>query len=122
MVKVHQLARVVRSKNVGPFMMALDLVFDDKETYERVVRAKVISRESIASLYRVSPSTITDVVFYDAGNAIKVSMIRPIPSGNFGDADVLGSQQYAPLYSLEVPDEPETSGKRATQPISVPRR
>ncbi len=104
MVLLGDLARVVRSKNVGPYMIALDIVFDDRETYERVVSSGVITRERIASLYRVKPETITDVVNYAPGNAIKVSLIRPIPSGNFGDADVLGAQQYAPLHELEIPD------------------
>jgi hypothetical protein len=104
MAPLRNLARVIRSKNVGPFMMALDIVFDDRATYERVVRSGVITRESIAALYHVKPETITDVVYYDPGNAIKVSLLRPIPSGNFSDADVLGSQQYAPLHDIEVPD------------------
>lgn len=104
MPKLSELARTIRSKNVGPYMVALDIVFDDRETYDRVVGANVITRESIAALYRIEPEKITDVVYYAPGNAIKVSMLRPIPSGSFGDADVLGSQQYAPLHDVEVPD------------------
>lgn len=102
--RLGDLARVIRSKNVGPFMMALDVVFDDDATYERVVRSGAITRETIAKLYRVKPETITDVVYYGPGKAIKVSMLRPIPSGNFSDADVLGSQQYAPIHDIEIPD------------------
>jgi len=103
-VRLSELARVIRSKNVGPFMIALDVVFDDRATYDRVVKANVITRETIAALYRVDPATITDVVYYAPGNAIKVSLLRPIPSGNFSDADVLGAQQYAPMHDIEVPD------------------
>lgn len=105
MAKLSQLARVIRSKNVGPYMFALDIVFDDRATYERVVRSGVVTAERIANMYRVDPRTITDVVNYDAGNAIKVSLLRPIPSGNFSDADVLGAQQYAPLHDIEIPDQ-----------------
>jgi hypothetical protein len=104
MTRLGELARVIRSKNVGPYMVALDIVFDKKETWERVVKSGVISREKIAALYRVRPEKVTDVVEYEPGLAIKVSMIRAIPSGSFGDADVLGSQQYGPLHDLEVPD------------------
>lgn len=104
MTRLVDLARTVRSKNVGPFMIALDIVFEDRATYDRVVKSGVITREAIAKLYRVPPESITDVVYYAPGNAIKVSLLRPIPSGNFSDADVLGSQQYAPLHDIEVPD------------------
>lgn len=104
MARLVDIARTIRSKNVGPYMMSLDIVFDDRETYDRVVRAKVVTREIIAKLFGIDPERITDVVYYTPGNAIKVSMLRAIPSGNFSDADVLGSQQYAPLYEIEVPD------------------
>lgn len=102
-VRLAELARVIRSKNVGPFMIALDIVFDTREDFDRVVRSGAISRESISAIYRIPPETITDVVYYAPGNAIKVSLIRPIPSGNVGDADVLGAQQYAPLHDVEIP-------------------
>lgn len=103
MVRLAELARVVRSKNVGPFMMALDVVFDDRETYETVVKANVITRESIAAMYKVPMAHVAEVTPYPQGNAIKVAMLRLIPSGNFGDADVLGCQQYAPIHELDVP-------------------
>ena len=104
MAKLGELARVVRSKNVGPYMFALDIVFDRKDIYEKVVASGVITKERIAALYRIKTDRITDLVFFAPGNAIKVSIIRPIPSGNFTDADVLGSQQYAPLDDIEVPE------------------
>ena len=105
MARLVDLARTIRSKNVGPFMMALDIVFDDRRTYEHVKRSGVITRETMAALYGVSPDVITDVIFYDPGSAIKITLLRPIPSGNFSDADVLGSQQYAPLYEIVIPDD-----------------
>jgi hypothetical protein len=71
MTKLGELTRVIRSKNAGPYMVALDIVFDKKESWERVVKSGVIG--------------------------------RAIPSGNFGDAEVLGSQ-YGPLYGSDVPD------------------
>lgn len=93
MTRLSELARVIRSKNVGPFMMALDVVFEDRSTYERVVKSGIITREKIAELYHIKPETITDVVYHAPGNAIKVSLLRPIPSellrcGRFGSAAV----------------------------------
>lgn len=87
-------------------MIALDVVFDDRETFDAVVKSNVITRESIAELYRVSVDHIAEVTPYPQGNAIKVAMLRLIPSGDFGDADVLGCQQYAPIHELDVPVDP----------------
>lgn len=104
MTRLGELACVIRSKNVGPYMVALDVVFDRRDVFARVVESGMVSREKVAALYRIRPDRITDVVVFEPGLAIKVSMVRPIHSGNFTDADVLGSQQYAPPYELEIPD------------------
>jgi Domain of unknown function (DUF4387) len=98
-----QIAKLIRSKNAGPFELTIDVIFGDLETMQWVVGSKVLSAERIADLYRVPVEDIR-VFHYEAGLAIKISFPRPIPSGNLGDTDVTGGQQYAPLVDLEVPD------------------
>jgi len=71
---------------------------------QRLRLSYLITREKIAELYRIKPEIITDVAYYARGNAIKVSPLRPIPSGNFSDADVLGAQLYAPLHDVKALD------------------
>ena len=44
-------------------------------------------------------------MFFDPGMGIKANIKRNIPSGGPGETDVYGCQQYAPLFSLEVPWE-----------------
>jgi hypothetical protein len=34
---------------------------------------------------------------------LKFSMPRRVPQGDFGDGDMHGGQQYAPLLDIEVP-------------------
>lgn len=65
--------------------------------------AGVITRETMAALYRVEPSRITHFVVYEPGNAIKFTIRRSRPSGSPGETDVFGSQQYAPLFDIAVP-------------------
>ena len=44
------------------------------------------------------------IVEFEAALAIKVTIKRARASGSFGETDVYGAQQHAPLLSLEVPD------------------
>lgn len=101
--KLHELAKTIRSKNAGVNKITFDIIFRDRENYERVKRAKVLSRERVANLYRIEPARISDFVEYDPGLAIKFTIYRLRPSGCAGDGDIFGAQQYAPLLDLEVP-------------------
>jgi hypothetical protein len=102
-MKLSALAKTVRSKNAGVDLITFDIIFREREAYERVKRAKVLTRESVAKLYDLAPARIVDFVEFDPGYAIKFTITRLKPSGSPGDADIFGSQQYAPLLDLEVP-------------------
>ena len=104
--RLVDLAKVLRSKNAGPFGLTLDILFDDEANYRRVKESGVINRELIAKLYRVSPETISPVVFFDPALGIKVTLKRPIESGGIGDTDVYGAQQHAPLLDVQIPEGP----------------
>lgn len=93
----------LRSKNAGPYEVALDVIFTERETYERVKREGIIDRERIATLYDIPVSDVRVFLYYDAAKAIKATLRRPVPSGSMGDGDVYGAQQYAPLLDIEIP-------------------
>lgn len=103
MAILGDLARLIRSKNAGPFTLTFDIMFDDDETYRRVVASGVLNKELISRLYGMPQE---DVVFFehDAAKAIKVSIPRPIAQCDLLDGDTYGGQQYAPLVTLDVPD------------------
>jgi hypothetical protein len=103
--KLSELAKTVRSKNAGVDLITFDIIFSERSTYERVKRARVVTRESICALYRLEPERIADFVEFDPGNAIKFTIYRRRPSGSPGDPDIFGAQQYAPLLDIEIPDE-----------------
>lgn len=102
-MKLSQLAKTVRSKNAGVDLITFDIIFRSRENFERVRDAGVITRETMATLYRVEPARITHFVVYEPGNAIKFTIRRSRPSGSPGETDVFGSQQYAPLFDIAVP-------------------
>ena len=103
-VPVTQLAKLVRSKNAGPFVVSLDLVFSDAATYEAVRASGAVTRETIAMLYRLPLERVHEVIEYPAANALKINLVREHPAGTFGERDLYGSQQGALLDHLLVPD------------------
>jgi hypothetical protein len=102
-MKLSELASTVRSKNAGVNQITFDIIFPDRKTYERAVRSGAITRDSIAKLYNIPQSRISDFVTFEVGNAIKFTLYRLRPSGSPGDWDILGCQQYGPLLALEIP-------------------
>lgn len=102
-MKLSELASTVRSKNAGVNQITFDIIFPDRDTFERAVRSGAITRETIAQLYNIPQSRISDFVTFEVGNAIKFTLYRLRPSGSPGDWDILGCQQYGPLLDLEVP-------------------
>ncbi len=102
MVKLFDITDVIRSKNSGPFELTFDMIFKDVETYELVATKKCFNKEMFAKLYNISEDDILAIVNFEPAKAIKVTIKRPITSGNLGETDVYGAQQHAPLFSLEL--------------------
>ncbi len=103
MATLGELAKLVRSKNAGPFWLTIDIMFDDAQAYRRARDAEIVNRAAIARLYNRNPAEVI-VVNHDAALAIKVSFPRPQSSGSAHDSDVYGGQQYAPLLQLDLAD------------------
>ncbi len=104
-VPLHRLAKTIRSKNAGAHYYTFDIIFDDRDTYERVIAAGVLTPELIARLYGVGLGRIVAFVPYPPGNALKITLRRSVSSGGVGDSDVYGAQQYAPLLDIPIPWE-----------------
>ena len=101
-MKLTELADIIRSKNSGPYELTLDLMFNSKENYQLVCDQGVINEELICKLYQITLDQVIGIVHFDPANAIKVTIKRPICSGDLGETDVYGAQQHAPLLSIMV--------------------
>lgn len=102
MPAIKDFASVCRSKNAGPFMVTLDIVFETDEIYGRVAATGVLKPELFARLYGVKPEQV-QFTPYPAARAFKATLPRLISSGDIGDTDVYGSQQHAPMLDIEIP-------------------
>ena len=101
--KILDLAQVIRSKNAGPFELTFDIMFEDPAAYERVKKSGVITAALIAKLYRISHNQVLVCRPYDPALAFKITIRRPVSSGDLGESDVYGCQQHVPLTMIEVP-------------------
>ena len=102
MTALANLARLIRSKNAGPFELTFDIMFEEAATYERVKRSGRITREAIATRYGLPPDRVK-FFWCDPALAIKASIPRPHFQGDLLDSDGHGGQQYAPLMDIEIP-------------------
>jgi len=94
-------ARVIRSKNSGPFELTLDIIFKDKTYFDLFKRRRLINARRIAALYKVPRNDILGIIYFEPANAVKITLRRIVPSGAPGDSDIYGAQQHAPLLNLK---------------------
>ena len=104
-MKLVDLAKTIRSKNAGTDRITFDIIFRDPANYELVKKSSVLNKKFVSELYGVPESRIADFVEFEPGYAIKFTINRLRPSGSFGEGDVFGCQQYAPLLDVEIPVE-----------------
>ncbi len=100
--RLYDLAKIIRSKNSGPFEITLDVIFDDKNLYEKIKNSNVITKDVISNIYGLSEDSISEIVFFDPALGLKITYDRKISSGTVLDTDVYGAQQHIPLGNLKI--------------------
>ena len=96
------LARLIRSKNAGPFWLTVDVMFDEPASFRRALASELMDRGRIAARLGQSADLVI-VTAVENALAIKVSFPRHHSAGSPRDSDVLGGQQYAALLDLPIP-------------------
>lgn len=102
-VPISSLAKVIRSKNAGPFQITVDFLFPDLAAFELVRASGVIDRETVAAAYGVPLDRVAGVYYWESARAVKVTIDRTASAGSPGDLDCYGAQQHAPLLRFRVP-------------------
>ncbi len=110
---LREVARVIRSKNSGPFELTLDVLFKDRQHFDWFRDRQIVTPEVIGRLYGVAMEDILGIVYFEPAQAVKVTIRRRMVSGAPGDGDVYGAQQHAPLleFEFEAPTTALPSGK-----------
>ncbi len=99
--KLFDVAEVIRSKNAGPYEITFDIIFKDVEMYKKIVDAKIFNACDFAKLYAIDEKDVIKIVNFSPANAIKITIVRPICSGDLGETDVYGAQLHYPLLKFE---------------------
>ena len=82
-MKLYEIARVIRSKNAGPYWYTIDVIFDNEDFYQAVKASKIITREMIAKRYNnLDIEKVSDIIWFDEGRGFKVNIQRPYSSGS----------------------------------------
>ena len=101
MPTLGETAKLIRSKNAGPFYLTFDIMFEDQSSYAQACKSQALSAANIAQIYGIPEQTI-EVFHYAPAYAIKITFPRKTASCDIGDTDCHGGQQFAPLVDLAL--------------------
>lgn len=104
-MNIRDVAKVIRSKNSGPFELTFDIIFKDRTWFETFKRRNIINPELVCRLFKIEPSDVLGIIAFEPAHAIKITIKRWIPSGAPGETDIYGAQQHAPLFGIEFDEE-----------------
>jgi hypothetical protein len=102
-VSLRDVAKIIRSKNAGPFQLTIDIFFRREEDYALTKADHTLTAELVARRYHIPISDVVGIYYWDAAMAIKVTLVRGVSAGAPGDNDCYGAQQHAPLLDIPVP-------------------
>ncbi|NLK00167.1 MAG: DUF4387 domain-containing protein [Clostridia bacterium] len=109
-MRLLELAEVIRSKNASPFELTMDIIFKSERIFKQIVGQRVITTSTIAKLYQIPEDKVVSIIEFAHARAIKITIIRPVSSGDLGDTDIYGAQQHAPLMNWEIEYQGVNSG------------
>ncbi|WP_225625844.1 DUF4387 domain-containing protein [Streptomyces werraensis] len=117
-VPLKDLARVVRSKNAGPYEITFDVMFTDPAVYAHVRDSGVLTRAAVARLYAAAEGDVRTCQFFEPALAFKFTLVRHGSQGrqgSVGERDTFGAQQHGPLLDVLVPVPPPAPGEEGTR-------
>ncbi len=100
---LKDIAKVIRSKNSGPFEITFDVIFDDDDAYQRVKSSGALDQTKLERLYNLPSADVVVCMFFDPAMAFKLTVRRPWAQGSVGERDTFGAQQHAPLMDIVLP-------------------
>ena len=102
-MRLDQQVRMLRSKNVSPFVTTVDIYFNNDEDYRRFLASDHVKPEKIAELCRITPEEVLGVHSVDIVRGVKISMLKPagMACGQVGCRDYVGAAQQIPFLSVD---------------------
>jgi hypothetical protein len=104
-VGIGDLCSVVRTKNAGPYLFSLDLVFKSQSQFQKIREAGVLTPESVAAAYRVPRESVVTFESNAQLLSVKATLKRNFAAGSPGDKDCFAMAQESPVLAIRVPLE-----------------
>jgi hypothetical protein len=101
MPTVRDVCRHVRSKNAGPFWVTFDLFFKDREGFAKYAAHPAIGPATFERLFGTDPALVKRFPV-ESLNMVKISCVRPTPSGSREERDLHSGQMFVSLLDIEL--------------------
>ena len=101
MATVADVCDYVRSKNAGPFWVTFDLFFKSKAEFDRYARSPAIGPKTFERLFGANPDQVKHFPIENL-EMLKVSCVRPSPSGSRVERDLHSGQMFVRLLDIEL--------------------
>ncbi|AUW57003.1 DUF4387 domain-containing protein [Sphingobium sp. SCG-1] len=101
MTTVGEVCHYVRSKNAGPFWVTFDLFFKNKEAFDRYSRSPAIGPDTFKRLFGADPELVKSFPV-ESLEMVKISCVRPTPSGSRVERDLHSGQMFVRLLDIEL--------------------
>ena len=96
-MKLRETVKILRSKNAGVWHITIDIVFKNKELYEKA--KDKLNKDYFRRLFNRESVNYFEC---DGINALKISFLRDAAAGSISDTDCLGANFYIPLLDVEI--------------------
>lgn len=101
MATVGEVCKYVRSKNAGPFWVTFDLFFNNAEDFQRYARSPAIGPATFERLFGVDQALVKSFPV-ESLEMVKISCVRPTPSGSREERDLHSGQMFVRLLDIEL--------------------
>jgi hypothetical protein len=101
MTTVKDVCRGVRSKNAGPFWVTFDLFFKDREKFDRYAHHPALGPATFERLFGTDPALVKSFPV-ESLNMVKISCVRPTPSGSREERDLHSGQMFVSLLDVAL--------------------
>jgi hypothetical protein len=99
--KLTETADVIRSKNSGPYELTFDIIFKESDHFNAFAAKDIMNKTVFAELYGINENDILSILAFPPARAVKITIKRPLASGDLGEKDIYGAQQHGPLLNFE---------------------
>lgn len=101
MATVGEICRYVRSKNAGPFWVTFDLFFKNRDDFDRYARSPALGAATFEKRFGADPALVKHFPV-ESLEMVKISCVRPTPSGSRVERDLHSGQMFVRLLDIEL--------------------